>query len=99
MLVVVLSLAEPHGCCRYMAVAKPGIETLTPEDVSVFKVPFGAFIKMHAGTWHAGPHFEEIEHMDFYNLELCDTNQVQPSSECTDSHQAVGGDVCWCMKF
>lgn len=63
--------------CRYMAVAKPGIETLAPEDVAAFKVPFGAFIKMHAGTWHAGPHFEDLQHMDFYNLELADTNQVQ----------------------
>ena len=29
------------------------------------------------GTWHAGPLFaEEIGQMDFYNLELADTNQV-----------------------
>lgn len=63
--------------CRYMAVAKPGIEKLSPEDISVFKVPFGAFVKMHAGTWHAGPHFADHEHMDFYNLELADTNQVR----------------------
>ena len=59
-----------------MAVAKPGIEKLAPDDIAAFKVPFGAFIKMHAGTWHAGPHFEDLKHMDFYNLELSDTNQV-----------------------
>lgn len=63
-----------------MAVARPGIDKLTPEDIKVFKVPFGAFIKMHAGTWHAGPHFDSHPHMDFYNLELADTNQVRSYS-------------------
>lgn len=63
-------------CCRYMAVAEPGLEKLAVEDIHIFKVPFGVFIKMHAGTWHAGPHFEGLPHMDFYNLELADTNQV-----------------------
>jgi hypothetical protein len=59
-----------------MAVAAPGLEELTPEDISVFKIPFGQFIKMHEGTWHAGPHFDGPPYMDFYNLELADTNQV-----------------------
>lgn len=40
------------------------------------QVPFGTFIKLNPGTWHAGPHFETREYMDFYNLELSDTNQV-----------------------
>lgn len=40
------------------------------------QVPFGAFIKLNPGTWHAGPHFDNHEYMDFYNLELSDTNQV-----------------------
>lgn len=26
------------------------------------------------GTWHAGPLFSGHPHMDFYNLELSDTN-------------------------
>ena len=69
-------MLTPAACCRYMAVAKPGITDLKVEDVKVFKVPFGVFIKMNEGTWHAGPHFEGHEHMDFYNLELADTNQV-----------------------
>ena len=59
-----------------MAVAKSGLTALEPEDVKLFKVPFGQYIKLHAGTWHAGPHFEGPQHMDFYNLELADTNQV-----------------------
>jgi hypothetical protein len=59
-----------------MAVARPGLESLKAEDIYAFKVPFGTFIKMHKGTWHAGPHFEDHAFMDFYNLELADTNQV-----------------------
>lgn len=33
-------------------------------------------MKLHAGTWHAGPLFDNADHMDFYNLELSDTNVV-----------------------
>ena len=43
----------------------------------MFRVPPGHFLKMHAGCWHAGPLFEpHVEFMDFYNLELADTNVV-----------------------
>ena len=38
------------------------------------RVPPGVFIKLHQATWHAGPFFSEGKHMDFYNLELADTN-------------------------
>jgi hypothetical protein len=72
-----------------MAVAKPGIERLTAEDVKVFKVPFGTFIKMHQGTWHAGPHFQGPAHMDFYNLELADTNQVDHHNHYFDTDNLV----------
>ena len=106
-----------------------------PEDLKAFRIPHGSFIKMHAGTWHAGqsmclhhqmqqaqsffwsnsshcsPHhkksntnqaskrsqsicsptqfvlnvqtnicagplFQDASEMDFYNLELKDTNVV-----------------------
>lgn len=40
------------------------------------QVPFGTFIKMNPGTWHAGPLFDTAAYMDFYNLELADTNQA-----------------------
>ena len=33
------------------------------------------FIKLEVGTWHAGPYFEQ-DFVDFYNLELSDTNVV-----------------------
>lgn len=52
-----------------------GYEYLPPavEDIQVFRVEGPRFLKLHAGTWHAGPLFEE-PWMDFYNLELSNTN-------------------------
>lgn len=38
------------------------------------RIPPGVFIKLHQATWHAGPYFVDSQHMDFYNLELSDTN-------------------------
>eukprot|EP00897_Mesotaenium_endlicherianum_P005753 jgi/Mesen1/5205/ME000258S04305 len=46
-----------------------------PEDVAVFRIDGPAFLKLHAATWHAGPMFADPL-MDFYNLELADTNVV-----------------------
>lgn len=43
------------------------------EDVRVFKVTGPKFLKLHRGTWHAGPLFKG-DVMDFYNLELSNTN-------------------------
>lgn len=43
------------------------------EDARVFKVEGPRFLKLHRGTWHAGPLFTE-PYMDFYNLELSNTN-------------------------
>ncbi|XP_074286744.1 uncharacterized protein LOC141611969 [Silene latifolia] len=45
------------------------------EDVQVFRITGPKFIKLNVGTWHAGPLFLS-EAMDFYNLELSDTNVV-----------------------
>jgi hypothetical protein len=69
---------------RYMAVAEPGLRTLKEEDIRAFKVPHGKFIKLHEGTWHAGPHFLGVQYMDFYNLELADTNQVDHTNHNFD---------------
>lgn len=44
-----------------------------PEDIRLFRVEGPQFLKLHVGTWHAGPVFQE-SFMDFYNLELSDTN-------------------------
>ncbi len=58
----------------FIAVAPP--ENMTQpelEEIVVFRVPGNCFIKLETGTWHAGPFFDQ-DWIDFYNLELSDTN-------------------------
>ncbi len=57
-----------------IAVAPPS-EAPAPklEEISAFRIPGNCFIKLEVGTWHAGPYFDG-EFVDFYNLELSDTN-------------------------
>jgi ureidoglycolate hydrolase len=43
------------------------------EEIVAFRIPGNCFIKLELGTWHSGPYFDE-EFVDFYNLELSDTN-------------------------
>ena len=66
--------AESHPAMRM------GWPTGTEDTLRVFEVPPGVFVKMHVGTWHAGPLFRCDDdvgtHIDFYNLELADTNVV-----------------------
>jgi ureidoglycolate hydrolase len=50
--------------------AAPQLETL-----KAFFVPGDRFVKLHKGTWHAGPYFDASAAL-FYNLELADTNIV-----------------------
>lgn len=42
-------------------------------EIVAFRIPGDRLIKLEVGTWHAGPYFES-EFVDFYNLELSDTN-------------------------
>jgi ureidoglycolate hydrolase len=59
-----------------IAVAPPserGLSQVDPETINAFRIPGNCFIKLNLGTWHAGPYFEH-EFVDFYNLELSDTN-------------------------
>jgi hypothetical protein len=59
-----------------MAVAPPAAAELPPlEAITAFQIPGDCFIKLAVGTWHAGPYFEQ-DSLDFYNLELSDTNLV-----------------------
>lgn len=44
-------------------------------DIAAFRIPGNCFIKLNVGTWHAGPYFEH-DTVDFYNLELSNTNEV-----------------------
>jgi ureidoglycolate lyase len=45
------------------------------EDIAGFVIPGSVAVKLHRGTWHAGPFFED-EEINFINLELSDTNEV-----------------------
>ncbi|XP_010516790.1 PREDICTED: uncharacterized protein LOC104792359 isoform X2 [Camelina sativa] len=45
------------------------------DEVRVFRISGPKYIKLNHGTWHAGPLFKDSS-MDFYNLELTDTNVV-----------------------
>lgn len=44
------------------------------EDIAAFRVPGACIVKLHVGTWHAGPHFIHDECL-FLNLENMDTNK------------------------
>ncbi|BBC22267.1 ureidoglycolate lyase [Pseudanabaena sp. ABRG5-3] len=59
----------------FMAVApaSSALEQINLEQIAAFRITGNCFIKLNAGTWHAGPLFAE-EFIDFYNLELHDTN-------------------------
>ncbi len=60
-----------------LAVAPPGAGTEPDlEQMQAFTIPGDCFIKLHVGTWHAGPYFQGDEFVDFYNLELSDTNLI-----------------------
>ncbi|KAG7638627.1 putative rmlC-like cupin domain superfamily, ureidoglycolate lyase domain superfamily [Arabidopsis thaliana] len=45
------------------------------EEIRIFRVSGPKFIKLNHGTWHVGPLFSD-SYMDFYNLELSNTNAV-----------------------
>lgn len=73
-------LAALGGREWFIAVAPPieaADRSLTPDPSSIraFKVPGNCAIKLHKGCWHAGPFFEGTE-VDFINLELSDTNEI-----------------------
>ncbi|GAB4142721.1 MAG: hypothetical protein Fur0046_19420 [Cyanobacteria bacterium J069] len=57
------------------------------EAIAAFRVPGTCFIKLNLGTWHAGPYFDH-ETVDFYNLELSDTN-ITDHQTC-DLRQSAG---------
>ena len=56
-------------------------------EIAAFRIPGNCFIKLNEGTWHAGPYFDH-EVVDFYNLELADTNVVDHfTHDFLQSHQ------------
>lgn len=77
-----LGVAPPKGLDD--PAAKPALD-----DIAAFKVPGGMAIKLHAGTWHAGPFFAGAA-MDFFNLELADTNEVDHHTVALDREYGTG---------
>ncbi len=81
-------LGSLQGKEWYMAVAAPTVGDSRPrlEDIAAFCIPGDRIIKLHVGTWHAGPHFKHQECL-FLNLENEDTNtqdfqDIALSQEC-----------------
>lgn len=69
-------LGSLEGKDWLIAVAPPTSQaTPTIADLRAFRIPGNCFIKLNVGTWHAGPYFDHAI-VDFYNLELSDTNIV-----------------------
>lgn len=70
-------LGSLEGKDWLIAVAPPNNDLERPalQDIAAFRIPGNCFIKLEVGTWHAGPYFD-YEVVDFYNLELADTNLV-----------------------
>lgn len=68
-------LGSLQGKEWFMAVAAPTNGDTRPrlEDIAAFRIPGDRIIKLHVGTWHAGPHFKHEECL-FLNLENEDTN-------------------------
>ena len=65
----------------WMVVAEPGLagEQLSEATTLLVKVEAGEAMKLHQGTWHAGPFFLASSAL-FFNLELSDTNLTDHNS-------------------
>ena len=63
----------------YLAVHAPG-ESPSRDGLRAFRVPPRHFVKLHAGTWHAGPLWTRDASRTFVNLELADTNVTDHDS-------------------
>ncbi len=69
-------LGSLNGKDWYLAVCPPSVSTEPDLNrLKAFHILGDCFIKLEVGTWHAGPYFDH-EAVDFYNLELSDTNIV-----------------------
>ncbi|WP_427158150.1 ureidoglycolate lyase [Aliinostoc sp. HNIBRCY26] len=82
-------LGSLEGKDWLMAVCPPYNDLGEPvlAEIAAFRIPGNCFIKLNAGTWHAGPYFEH-DFVDFYNLELADTNVVDHfTHDFLQSHQ------------
>jgi ureidoglycolate hydrolase len=90
-------LGSMEGKTWLIAVAPPNIRPdlqAKPEldDIQAFEVPGNCFVKLHLGAWHAGPFFD-AEFIDFYNLELANTNLTDHHT--CDIKEAYGLSLCF----
>ena len=46
-----------------------------PSSIVGFRIPPKVMVKLHCGTWHAGPYFARPGSMTFFNLECRATNE------------------------
>jgi ureidoglycolate hydrolase len=71
-------LGSMQGKEWFIGVAPPNdlADGTRPEldRIAAFRIPGDCLIKLHVGTWHAGPHFVHDECL-FFNLENLDTNE------------------------
>jgi ureidoglycolate hydrolase len=69
-------LGSLNGKDWFIAVCPPS-DAAEPDLnlLKAFHISGDCFIKLEVGTWHAGPYFDH-EAINFYNLELSDTNIV-----------------------
>ncbi|MDZ8189874.1 MAG: Ureidoglycolate hydrolase [Nostoc sp. ChiSLP02] len=82
-------LGSLEGKDWLIALCPPNNDVNEPalDKIAAFRIPGNCFIKLNEGTWHAGPYFEH-ETVDFYNLELADTNVVDHfTHDFLKSHQ------------
>lgn len=72
-------LASVQDSPWYIVVARANFCIDNPpslDDLVAFKVTGGTIVKLNMGTWHAGPLFQDVDVMDFFSLELSDTNAI-----------------------
>lgn len=67
-------LASADAQPWWLAVAAPDLdrETINTGSLALFRIEPRQAIKLHPGTWHAGPYFTNTT-AAFYNLELANT--------------------------
>jgi ureidoglycolate hydrolase len=76
-----------------LAVAPPnGGDRPDLSQIQAFRIPGTCLIKLHVGTWHAGPYFD-VKTVDFYNLELSDTNQVDHDTYSFLNHENLQFEI------
>lgn len=84
-------LGSLHGQPWLLAVAPPAPHP-DPHAIRAFQISGDCFVKLHQGTWHAGPYFD-ADVVDFYNLELSDTNITDHVTYDLSEHHGLTFDL------